>query len=372
MAKRRRGPVRSTATDSSDELKLALPGGSTMSIGFKPMPPGVTAQRLQMTAVYAQNIDTLEPATKFLAALYPGDSRHGLRPGSCRVVARTAAAPQSFRQVVVWERDSGGARHRGTPEAPLVTLSPPNETLTVRFNEAEALLRMDRLFSTAERIRNLVTFAVGHAVPMAVQLTSADFLHTVRMDAPPPSDVPRAAVEGDPAAAEGWYDGFRRGYAEAQRCLDLLKPAGPESRAISLVGEAMWSPDVEERFFYCWRALEVIGNLDLELARRLLAEGVATLSEPYLRLVADTVMAGQAARIDTPARVRIAVAKRFPELQQSQVDQYYRLRNAIAHGDVSAEQHLEILKAGPDIFRLARESARGFVPPVAPPRRPGD
>jgi len=221
---------------------------------------------------------------------------------------------------------------------------------------------MDRMFSTAERNRNLVTFTVGHAIPMAIQLASQDFLHSIRMEAQPAVDPPRAAIEGDLKAAEEWYTRFRRGYAEAQLCLDRLNPWGAESRSMSLVGEAMWTSDVEERFFYSWRALEVIGNLDLQIARRKLSAGELEPSELYLRAAAETLLAGQTAKIDTPARVQIAIAKRFPEVEKSRVEYYYDLRNAIAHGDVSAEQHLEILKSGPEIHKLAFEAAKRLVP----------
>jgi len=120
MAKRRREPLPTEGGGVTDELNLALPDGKSMSIEFKPMLPGLDSQRLQMTAVYAQNADSMLPALEILAAVQRKAPHREFRPGACRVVARTAAPPLSFRQVVVWERDSRGTRHRGTPEAPLV------------------------------------------------------------------------------------------------------------------------------------------------------------------------------------------------------------------------------------------------------------
>jgi hypothetical protein len=329
------------------------------------MPPNVTSQRVQMTAVYASKARAMEGAIQTLTEFQRREPHLDLADRVGRIVARTAVEPLSFRSIVEWERDGRGVRQRGTPDAPVITLTPPNETFVVRFSEVEPMLRFDRLLSTAERIRNLVAFGVGQAVPMAIQLASRNLLHPITYHADPPSNVPREATTGDSVAAEAWYDCFRRGYVDAQLAVSGLAPNAAESRALSLVGEAMWSGDIEERFFYCWRALEVIGNLRLKQARERLRAGEPGASEPYLRAATETLLNGQPAKIDAPVRVKVALSERFPKIDLGRVDEFYDWRNAIAHGDVTTGQHLEILKAGPEIFALAYQSADPLIPRAA-------
>lgn len=360
MSKRRKLTA-NPAPHESDELRLGLPDGGMMSIGFKPLPPGVVSQRLHMTAVYGDKRDWMQGAFDALNAIQGREPHNQLPVSSCRVIAQTAVAPVSFRKVATWERDGSGARQSGIPDAPVITLTPPNASFVKRFSEPDPLLRVDRLFSTAERIRNLVSFSVGMAVPIAVLLSSREFLQYLRMDAPPITGAPREAVEGSQPVADIWYDTFRRGYAEAQRTLEVFPPESPASRTLSLVGESMWTPDPEERFFYCWRALEVIGSLDLDLARKRAQKGDTSAAEPYLRSVSKALLNAQFARIDTPTRVDIAVRSRVKDVPMGIVERLYGLRNAIAHGTVSKEDHLEILKAGPKIFGLAMTAARTLV-----------
>ena len=70
-----------------------------------------------------------------------------------------------------------------------------------------------------------------------------------------------------------WDGMFQATYERTAKLLERIPPDSPLGRAVSLVGEAIWTVDPEERFFYAWRAVEVVANFDLSEARRRLQNG---------------------------------------------------------------------------------------------------
>ncbi|MCI4372585.1 MAG: hypothetical protein L3K02_02940 [Thermoplasmata archaeon] len=327
-----------------------------MSIELKPFPTGVDSQNVTLRAVLSEDKDHTGAVLRELRAAQGKDPKAGLGPQDCRVVARTAVAPVTFRVVGGFVRTAKGTEQLSPEGQPVVKLTPPNDEVEVRFSESDPELQIARLFKTAERIRNFLAFCVGQPVPLAVLLASGRFLNYVRLDASPILSAPQDAVQGDAPAAERWYASFRVQYQTARQLLTEARPPEPIGRALSLVGEGLSATDPEERFFYCWRALEVIGHWDLSMARTQFKDKGSSVASEYFEAVSEPLLNSQYARLDAPRLVEISVRQRGLAPSPLTIAHLYQLRSAIAHGDVTPEETLEIMRGSQEIFDLAHAS----------------
>ncbi len=127
------------------------------------------------------------------------------------------------------------------------------------------------------------------------------------------------------------------------------------------MGEGLCAGDPEERFFYCWRALEVLGHWELSNARKRVKAGGASAGIEYFERVSEPLMNGQYARIDGKRLVEVLLQRRNLKAEPLPVSKLYELRDAIAHGDVAPEQQLEILNATPEIVGLAHSATSSTI-----------
>jgi len=329
-----------------------------VQIGWNPLPEGVESVKVALSAVLTDS--TVDWGKRGLDEIYEAcgpEPAKGLAEGACKVLVRSVVQPVTFRKV-------GEIEHfRDGPDTPVsgkeedFKVSPPNGSFIRRFSEPDRALRIDRLFSTAERIRNYLAYASALALPVVGILVSRDFLYPVRMESSPSQYMPNVGVPFSTERTQEWYKVFEEAYARTQLLLDTLSPSEPSGRAVSLVGESIWTADVEERFFYAWRALEVIASSDLSRARGELSAGNPKPLEPYLERASAALSQGHEFRIDPQVRVEVSVTSRLSAGDAKIVPKLYELRNAIAHGEVTPAQHLEVLNLNLPIVRLARTIA---------------
>ncbi len=307
-------------------------------------------------------VDCGAKALEVLQQIERAEPHLAFEPNYCRVLVRTAMQPISFQKVGELKVFPDRPIERTDAHDPMVTWDPPNSTFIRRFTEPEPLLRIDRLHTTAERIRNHLAFAAGFPVPVVAIVESKEFLRTLRLE----SDPTRYALpssKGMPTVEEmaGWSVALRHAYQVGQTLLEEISPNEPKGRALSLLGEAIWAEDAEERFFYAWRSLEVIATYDLAAARQKVLAGDLTGASPYLSRKAIPIVSEQNAVIDPSDKVAVSVYSRVPETPTGTIERYYELRNDIAHGTVSPEAHLEILKAAGAVTALAHRIASSLI-----------
>ena len=275
-----------------------------------------------------------------------------LGPNKCRVIIRTALVPFAFQKVGEFERFADGrVIERETPSA-LVTYAPPNGTFEKRFSESNREILVDRLLSTAERVRNYLAFCARKPLSSVGVISGPGIIAPLRMECPPERYAPPGPPETEVQKTE-WDHMFHATYERTDKLLREVRPDSPMGRAISLVGEAIWTVDPEERFFYAWRALEVVANFDLSQARRSLQSGDETNATGYLRRGISRLLEGNVLRLDALLKIQASMEKRMPDFSPEKIQIYYNLRNGIAHGDVSAEQHAEIAKVTGEITSLS-------------------
>jgi hypothetical protein len=271
--------------------------------------------------------------------------------GKCRVLLRTALVKMAFGAAQMDHFADGRNETRELLEEPLFV--DPHDTEFERlFSEADLPLRIDRAMMIAERVRNYLAYSAGMPLPLVGACASREFLLPFQMDCAPQRYGPEIPADLSKLRRD-WYLSLDKSYQRTRDLMDLLAPDEPLARAISLVGEAIWTLDSEERFFYAWRALEVIGNADLKIARKHYAEGNLGPAQPYLTRSADALLEKGMTKLDASQLVDVSISARAPDVSPNPVGVYYDFRNAIAHGDVAPEKHIEIVRRSGEILSLA-------------------
>lgn len=316
-------------------------------------------RKIVLSAVYSKR-DT-HPEDDALTELYKvehSDPSARLRPGHYRVLARTAFSPISLQDVGGRIETLPGPVVQEIPPGPVTELTPPVGQFSKRFSVPVGEEGTDRLFSAAQRIRDYLSFASRRAIPLVAILggkhrDGRELLYPVRFSADAGRSLPPPGTHRTTESVARWYDFVRETYTLTQRFLEELAPGSPLSRAVTLTGEGIWTTDLEERFFYGWRALEVVANEDLRVARAELESGKGDRSQAYFAPHRMAWLSRERVYLETSTMIETSVKHRLPDADVTRFDKYYELRNAIAHGDVSPEQHLEIVREANNIIGFA-------------------
>jgi hypothetical protein len=327
------------------------------------MAPGVTEQKVEITTVLTDSrVDWGQKALEALYEVEREEPHTSLPPESARVLVRTAVQPISFQKVGEMKRFADGRTESVAVPGPLITWTPPNTTVVRRFSESDPLLRIDRLDVTSERIRNYLAYSAECPVPIVTIVETKEYFRPVRIECDPSRYIPNTpgAMPSD-ADRQAWQDGLSRGFSRAVELLDRFPPEDPRARAISLLGEAIWTADPEERFFYAWRALEVIATYDLASVRKEVLAGQPDAAAPYFRRKAVAMVNEQSVALDPLEKVVMTVLRCVPDASADRIEEYYGMRNAIAHGSVSTELHLEIVKTSGEISGVAHRLVESFI-----------
>ena len=329
--------------------------GNTLGIVWNPLPSGVEKLNTVLTGIVVPDTrqwmeGALEHAYKVEGMPY----RDQIPPNLYRVVVCTALAPVGFQRFGEVTRYADGRMEQSQSDGEVAWFTPPNAVFDLRFTETDLLTGVDRMFSTTERVRNYIAFVSLMVVPIAVVYSSKSFFTGMRYEAPTDGYAPQR-MPATNKEVESVTRGYGDSFDNARKLLLGIPPESPLGRAVSLIGEAICTRDTEERFFYAWRALEVLGNFDLSHARKQATEGDRDAARPYIERGVDTLLNAQPVKVDALAKVAVSVRTRDPSVSEVKIDEFYELRNAIAHGDVTIPQHARILPLSAEVLMLARK-----------------
>ncbi len=355
MAKRRRPTIsgrQPSGIEGPDQSLVRASEQLTFQIFWKPLPPGVDHVGTTLTTLFSdESVNWMKDAMDYVLGRAREEPPSSMELGKCRVVARVAPARLLLHGVRFDRYATGRTDQRDAYSSPVV-LEPVNGDFEFRFSERDLLMKMDRAVSTIERLRNYVAFSSGMSLPLVGVIVAKEFMLPITMESPPQRYGPRLAESAE-ILQQGWTTSLTEAYSQTSRLVKELEPNDAVARATSLVGEAICSSDVEERFFYAWRALEVIGNLDLKTAQQRFERGELEAVKPYINRNVASFLGRGPVKLDPKEIVATMLDVRVPELKPNPAESYYELRNAIAHGDVTTEQHAAILKASFEITALA-------------------
>jgi hypothetical protein len=340
--------------------KEAPPQTFTFQVGWNPLPPGVESATAQALFYFSDETENWSQRSmeKVLRRIQV-PARENLDSGKCRLIVRTALAKLGIKGVRVDHFSDGRTETRELAKEPIF-LDPHDTEFEQLFSEPDVNLRLDRAMMTAERVRNYLAYSAQMPLPLVGVCASREFLIPLRMECDPGRYGP-PETKSLSDLPERWTQRLDAAHTRTHRLIDQLTPDEPVARAVSLVGEAIWTLDVEEQFFYAWRALEVIGNADRRRAIRQLSEGNNGPAQAYVSRNLEALLEKGQVKIDPVQMVEVSIDVRAPDVKPNPAKGYYDLRNAIAHGDVPGEKHLTILKKSGEILGLAYRLTEGAL-----------
>jgi hypothetical protein len=213
-----------------------------------------------------------------------------------------------------------------------------------------------------ERIKKYLAYSYGAPLPFYYFLVRKTLLwpHAEDVQAVAYYPVELLFEPGPPTAP--WFDELRRCYTETQRLLDHVRPDSYVDRAISLVGAAYWVSDVEERFLYSWRALDVLAAEDFSMARSK-RSSEPTAAHAYIDRHTEVLLSGKVTRISGYTKALVALQRRVPEFDEAKanLNRLYYLRGVVAHGSANTEQFEEIRASVGGMLTLAHRAVRSRI-----------
>jgi hypothetical protein len=290
-------------------------------------------------------------------------------PNQCWVVCRSMMAPiyvsSPVTQTVTLTDKPQVVTFPISPETTPIAqvLQPPNGTVIYGFEETDERRQIHGMFLGAKRVRNCLAFLAEVPVPIRYAFASQRILwresYNVEMIMRYHPEIRGASDE----AKREWFSHLEGAFGRAEELLRRIPPMSPLGRAISLVGDAIWSSDIEESFLYAWRAVDVAAKEDFSAVRRLEGGDRERALERYTSLAADEVSAENHWRgPSVSTRIRVTVANRANDVGDEKTKEFNKLRGAIAHDTVDVDQFRRVLENRWEAIHIARrvvESAIG-------------
>ena len=186
---------------------------------------------------------------------------------------------------------------------------PPALTLKLTIREPRQNLQMFHSVLGAERIRDYLAYATGARIPIRWVMASKRFLFPQEFIFDGQAYMPPELLIGRKDYSE-WAREIESGMVEGQRLLEVPEAGSPLDRAIDLVGRAITTDDRESCFLYCWRAIETVSAMDLEVSREAFKAGDVRAGRSVRQFPTPSVLEG---RGGNPARHRPSLLRQPPE-----------------------------------------------------------
>jgi len=232
--------------------------------------------------------------------------------------------------------------------------TPPTITIKVRLSEPRRELQLYRCFLDAERIRDYLAYTTGVAIPIRYVVAGKTLLFPSEFNFDAQAYLPTEVLVGIRDYGE-WATGIVPSLVKAEGLLKAIEPGTSLDRAIDLVGRAITSSDRESSFLYCWRAIETVSALDLEVARDRVKTGDLRAGDPYIGPQLNHYLKGEEEiQLSIAQRCFVTLEARVSVFDFKKGREWYKLRGKVAHAGLSAEDYRDVLHATPEVFRLAR------------------
>jgi hypothetical protein len=247
-----------------------------------------------------------------------------------------------------------------------VPSTPPRITIKVKLREPRRELQLYRCFLDAERIRDYLAFSTGVAIPIRFVVAGRTLLFPSEFNFDWQAYLPSEVLVGIKNYSE-WADGIYPSMTNAERLLEMVKAGAPLDRAIDLVGRAITTADRESAFLYCWRAIETVSAVDLEVARERAKNGEVRAGDPYVLPQLNRYLKGEEEiHVSIAQRCLVSLGSRVSPFDEKKVREMYKLRGKVAHAGLSAEDYRDVLSVTPEAFRLARACVRSQLEEMYP------
>jgi hypothetical protein len=203
----------------------------------------------------------------------------------------------------------------------------------------------------ARRIRNYAAFTTSLRLPLAYRMIAKDLLWPQSFGTDFFLYPPELSFRQ--IAKEDWVASMTKLFDKSSELLASIPNDSFLDRAIGHLGEAIWTDDIEDSFLRCWRSLETIADWDFLTAKAAFEKSLENTLRPYLEESDLGKVTPRSDKIGKLQRVLVMVRSHSPKTSPELVKEFWDLRNAIAHGEVTHDKYKEILVKRASIFSLA-------------------
>src|SRR6266540_1202540 len=212
------------------------------------------------------------------------------------------------------------------------------------------------LWWMTNRIRNYVAYFCRSPIPVGFRLLGRSLVVPKAADFSSILEVPASLIEDylfDRATDEEMSRKLGAMYDETQHFLSVVKTDTFLDRSIVNAGDAYWARNPMDGFLQSWKAVEAIADMDFLSARTVYEATLVERMSRYLEPKELERIKVKAGSVPKPARIEAAVGQRAPQ-HVAIIQDLQRLRNAIAHGEVTSEKFGTILTRRNEIASVAR------------------
>lgn len=244
----------------------------------------------------------------------------------------------------------------------LKEIVPPNGALRYHVSEQDPQKAVTKLWMAVERIKKYLAFSYRSPLPFYYYFVRKILLIPQTLEVEAMAYYPVALTASGDKPTDQWFAELRQCYSTTQQLLDRVTPDSYLDRSISLVGAAHSSSDLEDRFLYSWRAIDVLATKDFGAAK------ANRLSEPsaaqsYIDRHIEDLLKEQPTRITGYTKAVVMLQGRIPSFDETETNlkRLYALRSVLAHGAADVEQFEEIERSLKATMGLARQAVSSCI-----------
>jgi hypothetical protein len=243
----------------------------------------------------------------------------------------------------------------------LPLLCPPAVTLKQQFDEESRDLQLMRAFLRAERIRDYLAYSAAVAIPIRFVVAGKTLLFPQEFDFEMSAYLPAEVMIGRKDYS-AWSREIEANMALAGQLLDRIPCDSPLDRAIDLIGRAITTGDRESSFLYCWRAIETVSAVDLDVAREKAKSGDLRAGDPYIGPQLSQFLRGEEEiSLGIGQRCYVTLAARLPAFDPQKARDWYKLRGKVAHAGLSPQDYRDVLSARLELIPIAKACVGSMV-----------
>jgi hypothetical protein len=185
------------------------------------------------------------------------------------------------------------------------------------------------LYDISRRIRNYFAYKFGERVPVEAKIIGKGIILPIIFDSKSPlkNDIDEVLNHKETSDKK-----FLDKCDSVLWLINSVKQNSLIDKLVNLFGSSIWSDDISDSFMYLWRTIELFSkDFIANISENDLGEFKSLLKVDELNSVLSESKMGY--------KIKIAMRKFLPSEDESKIKEYNKLRNQIAHGDITVDTY---------------------------------
>ena len=185
------------------------------------------------------------------------------------------------------------------------------------------------LYDVSRRIRNYFAYKFGERVPVTAKIIGKGIILPIVFDSKSPlkNDIDEVLNHKETSDKK-----FLDKCDSVLWLINSVKQNSLIDKLVNLFGSSIWSDDISDSFMYLWRVIELFSkDFIAKISENDLGEFKSLLKVDELNSVLSESKMGY--------KIKIAMRKFLPSEDESKIKEYNKLRNQIAHGDITIDTY---------------------------------